>query len=129
MRYGLLRASFIPPLEQRDWRDLTRDRTTLVQEHRREVNQVQGVLEQANIKLAPVATDIMGVSARAILAALVEGRADPAAMAELAKRRMQQDSAAGAGIDRVGPGPSSTVAGDAVGPYRFPGRADRGAKR
>jgi transposase len=89
MRYGLLRASFIPPLEPCDWRDLTRDRTKLVQEHSREVNRVQGVLERANIKLAAVATDIMGVSARAILAALVEGRADLATMAELAKRRMR----------------------------------------
>jgi transposase len=89
MRYGLLRASFIPPREPRDWRDLTRDRTKLVQEHSREVNRVQGVLDRANIKLASVATDIMGVSARAILAALVEGRADPATMAELAKRRMR----------------------------------------
>jgi transposase len=69
--------------------DLTRDRTKLVQEHSREVNRVQGVLERANIKLASVATDIMGVSARAILAALVEGRADPATMAGLAKRRMR----------------------------------------
>ena len=89
MRYGLLRASFIPPLAQRDLRDLTRYRTKLVQEHSREVNRVQGVLERANIKLASVATDIMGVSARAILAALVEGRADPATKAELAKRRMR----------------------------------------
>jgi transposase len=89
MRYGLLRASFIPPREQRDLRDLTRYRTKLVQEHSREVNRVQGVLERANIKLAAVATNIMGVSARAILAALVEGRTDPATMAELAKRRMR----------------------------------------
>jgi transposase len=88
MRDGLLRARFIPPVEPRDVCDLTRDRTKLVQEHSREVNRVQGVLERANIKLASVATDIMGVSARAILAALVEGRADPATMAELAKRRM-----------------------------------------
>jgi transposase len=89
MRHGLLQASFIPALEQRDLRDLTRYRTRLVQERSREVNRVQGVLERANIKLAAVATDIMGVSARAILAALVEGRADPATMAELAKRRMR----------------------------------------
>jgi transposase len=89
MRYGLRRASFIPPVEQRDVRDLTRYRTKLVQEPSREVNRVPGVLERANIKLAAVATDIMGVSARAILAALVEGRADPATMAELAKRRMR----------------------------------------
>jgi transposase len=69
MRCGLLQASFIPPVEQRDLRDLTRDRTKLVQERSREVNRGQGVLERANMKLAAVATDLMGVSARAILAA------------------------------------------------------------
>jgi transposase len=89
MRYGLLQASFIPPIEQRDLRDLTRYRTKLVQERTREINRVQGVLERANIKLASVATDIMGVSGRAILAALIEGRADPATMAELAKGRLR----------------------------------------
>ena len=85
MRHGLLQASFIPPAGQRDLRDVTRDRTKLVQERSREVNRVQGVLERANIKLASVATDIMGVSGRAILAALVEGRADPATMAEIGR--------------------------------------------
>jgi transposase len=89
MRDGLLQASFIPPVEPRDWRDLTRYRTTLVQERSREVNRVQGVLERANMKLAAVATAMMGVSARASLAAVVEGRADPATMAELATRRMR----------------------------------------
>jgi transposase len=89
MRYGLLPASVLPPQGQRDVRDLTRYRTTWVQERGREVNRVQGVLERANIKLAAVATDIMGVSGRAILAALLAGRADPAAMAELAKGRMR----------------------------------------
>jgi transposase len=89
MCYGLLQASFIPPQGQRDLRDLTRYRTKLVQERSREVNRVQGVLERANIKLAAVATDIMGVSGRAILAALLAGRADPATMAELAKGRMR----------------------------------------
>src|SRR5919109_3105231 len=89
MRYGLLRASFIPPRAQRDLRDLTRYRTKLVQERAREVNRVQGVLERANIKLASVASDVMGVSSRAILAALVDGRADPATMAELARGRLR----------------------------------------
>jgi len=89
MRYGLLQARFIPPQGQRDLRDLTRYRTKLVQERSREVNRVQGVLERANIKLAAVATDIMGVSGRAILAALIAGRAAPEAMAELAKGRMR----------------------------------------
>jgi transposase len=89
MRHGLLQASFIPPAEQRDLRDLTRYRTKLVQERSREVNRVQGVLERANIKLASVASDIMGVSGRAMLAALIDGRADPATMAELAKGRLR----------------------------------------
>jgi transposase len=90
MRYGVMQASCIPPAEQLVWRDLPRDRPKLVQERRREVNRVQGVLKRANIKLAAVATDIIGVSARAILAALVEGRAAPATMAELAKRRIRR---------------------------------------
>jgi transposase len=89
MRYGLLQASFIPPQSQRDLRDLTRYRIKLVQERSREVNRVQGVLERANIKLASVAADIMGMSGRAILAALIEGRADPATMAALAHGRMR----------------------------------------
>jgi transposase len=89
MRYGLLAASFIPPQGQRDLRELTRYRTKLIQERSREVNRVQGVLERANIKLAAVATDIMGVSGRAILAALIHGRTDPATMAELATGRMR----------------------------------------
>jgi transposase len=89
MRSGLLHASFIPPQGQRDLRDLTRYRTKLVQERRREVNRVQGVLERAHITLASVATDIMGVSGRAMLEALIAGRADAATMAELARRRMR----------------------------------------
>jgi transposase len=89
MRFGLLHASVIPPKGQRDWRELTRYRTKLVQERVREVNRVQGVLERANIKLASVIADMMGVSGRAMLEALIAGRADPATMAELAKRRMR----------------------------------------
>jgi transposase len=89
MRFGLLQASFIPPQGQRDVRDLTRYRTKLVQERVREVNRIQGVLERANIKLASVASDILGVSGRAMLEALIAGKADPATMADLAKRRMR----------------------------------------
>jgi transposase len=73
LRSGWLQASVIPPAEQRDRRDLTRYRATLVQERSREVNRVQGVLERAHIKIASVASDIMGVSGRAILAALIDG--------------------------------------------------------
>jgi hypothetical protein len=90
MRSGLLRASFSPPRAQRDWRALTRDRTTLGQAHSREVTRVHGVRARATSQLASVATEIMGVSARALLAALVEGRAAPATMAALAKRRRRR---------------------------------------
>jgi hypothetical protein len=70
-------------------RDLTRYRLKLVQERAREVNRIQGVLERANIKLASVVSDILGVSGRAMLEALITGQAAPAAMAALAKGRMR----------------------------------------
>src|SRR5262249_28276245 len=85
-------ASFIPPQGQRDVRDLPRYRTQVVQERSREVNRVQGVRERANIKLASVATDIMGVSGRAMVEALIAGRTDPATMADLARGRMRAKS-------------------------------------
>jgi transposase len=85
LRHGLLPASFVPDRAQRELRELTRYRTSLVRERTAAANRLQKPLEGANIKLAAVATAILGVSGRAILAALVEGSADPAAMAELAK--------------------------------------------
>jgi transposase len=90
LRYGLLRASFVPPRAQRELRDLTRTRTTLVDERSAAVKRLQAVLEDANLKLAAVATDIMGASGRAILAALLEGTTDPATLAELAKGRLRR---------------------------------------
>lgn len=89
MMHGLLKASFIPPEPQRALRDMTRYRTTLVQERARVVNRVQKLLEGANIKLSSVATDIMGVSARAMLDEIVAGQADTTLLAELAKGRMR----------------------------------------
>jgi transposase len=89
MQYGLLKASFIPPAGQRELRDLTRHRANFVRERSTLVNRVQKVLETANIKLSSVATDIMGVSGRAMLAALIEGQANPEEMAELAQGRMR----------------------------------------
>jgi transposase len=93
LRHGLLRASFIPPLPQRDLRDLTRQRTNLVQDRATVVNRLQKVLEWANLKLSSVATDVTGVSARAMLEGIVEGAADAAALAELAKGRMRSKRA------------------------------------
>jgi transposase len=87
--HGLLKASFIPAKPQRTLRDLTRYRTNLVQERARVVQRVQKVLENANIKLASVATDVLGVSGRRMLDALVNGKADAATMAQLAKGRMR----------------------------------------
>lgn len=89
LSYGLLKASFIPAKPQRDLRDLTRYRRNLVQERARVVNRLQKVLEQANIKLASVASDVLGVSGREMLAALVAGESDPALMAALAKGRLR----------------------------------------
>jgi transposase len=89
LRHGLLKGSFIPSAQMRAWRDLTRYRTSLTDDRTREVNRLQKVLEDANIKLASVATDIMGVSGRAILAALIEGHTDPTTLAGLAKGRLR----------------------------------------
>ena len=89
LRHGLLKGSFIPPLPQRDLRDLTRQRSLLVRERADVVNRLHKVLEWANIKLTSVATDVTGVSGRAMLEAIVAGQADPAALAELAKGRLR----------------------------------------
>ena len=93
LQHGLLKASFIPPALQRDLRDLTRYRTTLVQERTRVINRVQKALEGANIKLSSVASDTLGVSGRAILKGLIQGQEDPAALAELAKGRLRNKKA------------------------------------
>jgi transposase len=82
---GLLRGSFIPPEPIRELRDLTRYRKTLIQSRASEANRIQKLLETANIKLASVATDVLGVSGRAMLAALVSGKRDPEQLAEMAK--------------------------------------------
>uniref|UniRef100_A0A7C2IQ11 IS110 family transposase n=1 Tax=Ammonifex degensii TaxID=42838 RepID=A0A7C2IQ11_9THEO len=89
LRHGLLRGSFIPPRPVRELRDLTRYREALVKERVREIQRLQKILEDTNIKLSVVVTDITGVSARAILEALVEGSSDPKVMAELAKGRLR----------------------------------------
>jgi transposase len=93
LRHGLLRASFVPPLGQRELRELTRYRSTFVRERAMLVNRVQKVLESANIKLASVATNVLGVSGRAMLEAIIGGQATPEEMAELAKGRMREKRA------------------------------------
>ncbi len=89
LRHGLLKPSFIPPAPIRALRELTRYRTVLVRQRADAVNRVQELLDAANVKLAAVATDVLGVSGRAMLAALLEGQDDPEALAELARGRLR----------------------------------------
>jgi len=89
LEHGLLKPSLVPQRPQRELRDLTRQRTQLLGDRARVVNRVQKTLEDANVKLASVATDITGKSGRAILDALVDGRLTPEQMAELVHKRME----------------------------------------
>ncbi len=90
LQHGLLRPSFIPPAWQREVRELTRYRTTLVRERAAEVNRIQKTLEGANIKLAGVASDVLGASGQAMLRALIAGETDPAVLAGLARGRLRK---------------------------------------
>jgi transposase len=90
LRHGLLKASFIPPLEIRELRELTRYRQQLVRELATIANRVQKLIESANIKLGQVATDVMGVSGQMMLRALAEGETDAEKMSEFARRRLRQ---------------------------------------
>jgi len=89
LEVGLLRASFVPPRPIRELRDLTRYRKTLIRERSREVNRLHKLLEDAGIKLACVASDVLGVSGRAMIEALITGNGDPAVLAELARGRLR----------------------------------------
>src|SRR5438874_8058928 len=89
LRHGLLRGSFVPDRAQRELRELTRYRTALVRERATGVNRLRKTLEGANVKLGDVATDILGVSGRQMLRALIEGTTDPAVLADLAKGKLR----------------------------------------
>jgi transposase len=89
LQHGLLRASFIPSAPQRELRDLTRYRTRLVEERAREVNRLQKTLEDTNLKLGDVVSDVMGKASRAIRAAIVAGETDPGRLADLARGRVR----------------------------------------
>jgi transposase len=89
LEHGLLRGSFVPPQPIRELRDLTRYRKALIQDRTREANRLHKVLEDAGIKLATVATDILGVSGRAMLDALVEGTTDPEVLTNLARGKLR----------------------------------------
>jgi len=90
LEHGLLRGSFVPPVAIRELRDLTRYRKRLVQAHTSECQRIQKTLEDAGIKLDSVASDVLGVSGRAMLGALVAGERDPEVLAELAKGRLRK---------------------------------------
>jgi transposase len=90
LRHGLLTPSFIPPAPIRELRDLTRYRKTLIGERAQEANRLQKVLETANIKLAMVATNVLGVSGRQMLTALLGGEQDADVLAELARGRLRE---------------------------------------
>jgi transposase len=90
LQCGLLRGSFVPPRPVRELRDLTRHRAQLVGEHTRVANRIHKLLEDANVKLGAVASDVLGVSGRAMLEALLEGEQDPVRMAELARGSLRK---------------------------------------
>jgi transposase len=89
LQCGLLKGSFVPPQWQRELRDLTRLRVSLIEEQNRVQNRIEKLLEDANIKLGSVASDTLGVSGRKILNAVVEGKRDPGWMADYAKGRLR----------------------------------------
>jgi transposase len=89
LEHGLLRGSFVPPPAIRELRDLTRYRKRLIQAHTAEGQRIEKTLEDAGIKLSSVASEVLGVSSRAMLAALVAGERDPAVLAELARGKLR----------------------------------------
>ncbi len=126
LQHGLLRASFIPPQPQRELRELTRYRARLVGERARLVNRIQKILEDTNIKLAAVVTDISGASARAMLNALVTGQTDPPAAGFISAGPVaQEERATGGGAARDAEGPSSLSVGEPAEPPRPAGSTDR----
>jgi transposase len=93
LEHGLIQPSFVPAAEQRVLRDLTRARTSMAEERVRLINRVHKTLEDANIKLACVATDVMGVSGRAMLEALIAGHSNAQSLAQLARGRLRSKMA------------------------------------
>jgi transposase len=105
LSFGLLRPSFVPSREQRELRELTRFRTTLIEERARVITRVQKVLEGANIKLGDVASNVVGMSGRAMLRELIAGNTDVRAIAQLAKSnlRLKREQLAESLVGTIGP--------------------------
>jgi transposase len=89
LQHGLLSRSFVPPREIRELRDLTRHRMKLIQQKASIANRIQKTLEDCNIKLSSVATDILGVSGRAMIESIIAGEKDPNKLAEFARRKLR----------------------------------------
>lgn len=89
LQHGLLKASFIPSAPQRALRDLVRYRTQLIQERSREINRLQKVLEDSNLKIGSVVSDVLGASSRDMLTAIIGGQQDPSLLAQFARGRMR----------------------------------------
>ena len=119
LAHGLIRGSFVPPAPIQELRDLTRTRKQLVREITRHTQRLQKTLEDANVKLTHVVTDILGVSGRAILAALIAGETDPERLADCTTGRLKADRA-----DII-----AAVHGRVTAHHRFPAGAAPGADR
>ena len=102
IQHGLLKASFVPPKPIRRLRDLTRYRKALINERTPEINRLHKVLEDAGVKLSSIASDVMGVSGRQMMRALIGGESDPEVLADLARRRLRSKLTTPAqGLDRA----------------------------
>lgn len=111
---GMCAPSFVPPKPIRRLRDLTRYRRSLIRDRTREKQRLKKLLEDAQIKLLVAASDMFGVSGRAILAALIAGQRDPQVLAELARGRLRfEDQSVAGGVDRSLRTPRAVVRQDA----------------
>jgi hypothetical protein len=125
LQHGLLAGSFVPPRLIRDLRDLTRTRAVLTQESSRIASRIQKVLEDANIKLASVASDTLGKSAQAMLAALIAGQSDPVQLADRSGNIARQDSPVTTSLGRFAPRTPPVLAEAAAGAVALWVKRDR----
>ena len=88
LRYGLVQGSYIPNRDQRELREVIRYRRSIIEERTREVNRLQKVLEGGNIKLSSVASNVLGVSGRNMLEAMIKGETDTAILADFAQKKL-----------------------------------------
>ena len=130
MQCGLLKPSFVPDRQQRQLRDLTRQQTKLVQQRNAVDNRIQKVLETANIKLGSVASDVLGVSGRKMIEALIAGEKDVSVLAELAQKRLRaEDSSVAARLGGRDHRPSPLFVAPVARSVRLSGKGDRPHKR